>query len=289
MNAKKGRPQKVSRNVYVVAQWLRERVEKDLQLSQGDLAQLLGVERQTVNRWMNAENSPPYDVVVAVYRMAKKARQGVRDLDALRAEAQKVTLLDVEAFTADMDTAFRNAAEKPKAMENPPRVIGYIGKGAPSLRLNDRAAELVADLIAQRVHAKLDEWNAPRKTSIRKLGVIAAGKPRLEEEQAETILVDELLVANPQTTYFLQVSGDSMSDAGIVDGDLVIVDAARTAQNNDIVVAEVDGEWTVKQLRKQGENVTLLPANAKYKPIQPQQELRLAGVVTAVVRTLKKA
>lgn len=131
--------------------------------------------------------------------------------------------------------------------------------------------------------------DAPRKTSLRKLGVIAAGKPRWEEEQAETILVDELLVANPQTTYFLQVSGDSMSDAGIVDGDLVIVDAARTAQNNDIVVAEVDGEWTVKQLRKQGENVTLLPANAKYQPIQPQQELRLAGVVTAVVRTLKKA
>lgn len=280
----------------MVAQWLRERVEKDLQLSQGDLAQLLGVERQTVNRWMNAENSPPYDVVVAVYRMAKKARQGVRDLDALRVEAQKVTQSDVEAFTADMDTAFRNAAENregtarsPFPTENRPRVIGYIGKGAPSLTISDHAAEQVADLIAQRVHAKLDEWNAPRKTSIRKLGVIAAGKPRLEEEQAETILVDELLVANPQTTYFLQVSGDSMSDAGIVDGDLVIVDAARTAQNNDIVVAEVDGEWTVKQLSKQGDTVTLLPANAKYKPIQPKQELRLAGVVTAVVRTLKKA
>ncbi|MCS6859842.1 MAG: helix-turn-helix domain-containing protein [Abditibacteriales bacterium] len=289
MSAKKGRPQKVNRNVYVVAQWLRERVEKDLQLSQGDLAQLLGVERQTVNRWMNAENSPPYDVVVAIYRMARRARQGVRDLDALRAEAQKVRQQDVEAFTADLDTAFKNAAEKPKAREKRLRVLGSISKGAPSLTLNDRTVEQVADLIAHRVHAKLDEWNAPRKMVIRKLGVIAAGTPRMEEEQAETIPVDELLVSDPQTTYFLRVSGDSMSDAGILEGDLVIVDAAREAQNNDIVVAEVDGEWTIKQLRKQGDTVTLLPANAKYKPIQPKQELRLAGVVTAVVRTLKRA
>lgn len=75
-----------------------------------------------------------------------------------------------------------------------------------------------------------------------------------------------------------------MCDAGIIPGDMVIVDRGRTPKNGDIVIAEVDGEWTMKYLKKRGEIVALIPANPKYKPIRPRNELKIAGVVTAVVR-----
>ncbi len=78
-----------------------------------------------------------------------------------------------------------------------------------------------------------------------------------------------------------------MTGAGIMPGDMVIVDKGRTARSGDIVIAQVDGEWTMKFLRKRGEIVTLVPANPKYQPIKPKNELKVAGVVTAVVRKYK--
>jgi repressor LexA len=75
-----------------------------------------------------------------------------------------------------------------------------------------------------------------------------------------------------------------MSGAGILPGDMVIVDKGRTARSGDVVIAQIDGEWTMKHLRKRGNNVTLHPANPKYQPIKPKNELKIAGVVTAVVR-----
>jgi repressor LexA len=78
-----------------------------------------------------------------------------------------------------------------------------------------------------------------------------------------------------------------MSGAGILPGDMVIVDRSRTAKSGDIVIAQVDGEWTMKYLRKRGENVSLIAANPKYQPIKPKNELKIAGVVTAVVRQYK--
>jgi repressor LexA len=78
-----------------------------------------------------------------------------------------------------------------------------------------------------------------------------------------------------------------MSGAGILPGDMVIVDKGQTPKSGDIVIAEVDGAWTMKYLRKRGENITLVPANPNYKPIRPKSELKIAGVVTAVVRKYK--
>ena len=75
-----------------------------------------------------------------------------------------------------------------------------------------------------------------------------------------------------------------MSEAGILPGDMVIVDKGQVPKSGDIVIAEVDGEWTMKYLDKSGDGVTLMPANPKFKPIKPKKELKIAGVVTAVVR-----
>ncbi len=122
-------------------------------------------------------------------------------------------------------------------------------------------------------------------STTRVLGTVEAGFPSpAEEELADTMSLDEFLIRNPQATFLLKVSGDSMSGAGILPGDMVIVDKGQTPRSGDIVIAEVDGEWTMKYLKKRGGDVTLVPANPKYRPIKPKKELSIAGVVTAVVR-----
>jgi SOS regulatory protein LexA len=120
------------------------------------------------------------------------------------------------------------------------------------------------------------------------LGTVEAGFPSpAEEELVDTLSLDNLLIQNPEATFLLKVSGDSMSGAGILPGDMVLVDKGQTPKSGDIVIAEVDGEWTMKYLKKRGENVALIPANPNFKPIRPKKELKIAGVVTAVVRKYK--
>ncbi|MCX5717336.1 MAG: transcriptional repressor LexA [Nitrospirae bacterium] len=122
-------------------------------------------------------------------------------------------------------------------------------------------------------------------SSVKMLGTVEAGFPSpAEEELSDSLSLDTLLVKNPQATFLLKVSGYSMSEAGILPGDMVIVDKGQVPKSGDIVIAEVDGEWTMKYLDKSGDGVTLLPANYKFKPIKPQKELKIAGVVTAVIR-----
>ncbi|MEJ2685522.1 MAG: transcriptional repressor LexA [Candidatus Sulfobium sp.] len=120
------------------------------------------------------------------------------------------------------------------------------------------------------------------------LGTVEAGFPSpAEEELVDTLSLDDLLIQNPEATFLLKVSGDSMSGAGILPGDMVLIDRGQTPKSGDIVIAEVDGEWTMKYLKKRGDSVALIPANPNYKPIKPKNELKIAGVVTAVVRKYK--
>lgn len=126
------------------------------------------------------------------------------------------------------------------------------------------------------------------KENIKVLGTVEAGFPSpAEEELVDTISLDRFLINNPDSTFMLRVSGDSMSGAGILPGDMVLVDRSILPKNGDIVVAQVDGEWTMKFLRRRGESITLIPANDRYRPIRPKRELNIAGVVTAVVRKYK--
>ena len=124
-----------------------------------------------------------------------------------------------------------------------------------------------------------------RSLALPVVGEVAAGFPSpAEEELRDIISFDEYLVKRPESSFLLKVSGDSMAGEGIMEGDLVIVERGRDPRNGDIVVAEVDGEWTIKYFRKEGKDVVLEAANPKYKPIRPKSELRLGGVVTAVIR-----
>lgn len=126
---------------------------------------------------------------------------------------------------------------------------------------------------------------AKRSFGLPMVGEVAAGFPSpAEEELRDIISFDEYLINRPESSFLLKVSGDSMTGEGIMEGDLVIVERGREPKNGDIVIAEVDGEWTMKYFRKENKTVILESANPKYPAIRPESELRLGGVVTAVIR-----
>ena len=79
-----------------------------------------------------------------------------------------------------------------------------------------------------------------------------------------------------------------MMGAGIMEGDLVVVEKGREPRSGDIVIAEVDGEWTIKYFRKEGRSTIIEAANPKYKTIRPKSQLRIGGVVMAVIRKYHK-
>lgn len=116
------------------------------------------------------------------------------------------------------------------------------------------------------------------------LGIIKAGFPILAEEDKNYLTLDEYLIEDPQSSFLLRVSGDSLINAGIFDGDLVIIEKKRQAHSGDIVLAQIDREWTLKILKKDQQKTYLMSANPKYPPFYPRQELQIQGVVKAVVR-----
>lgn len=117
------------------------------------------------------------------------------------------------------------------------------------------------------------------------LGLVEAGVPSpAEVMHADSINLDTYLIKNSEKTFLLQVKGDSMIEAHIAEGDLVIVEKTEQAHEGDIVIAEVDGDWTMKYYHKKGNNVWLEPANRKYKPIYPEQSLRIGAIVKGVIR-----
>jgi len=117
------------------------------------------------------------------------------------------------------------------------------------------------------------------------VGEVAAGFPSpAEEELADVISFDEYLITKPDASFILTVSGDSMIEAGIMEGDMVIVERGREPKNGDIVIAEVDGQWTMKYFSREGKSIILEAANSRYPAIKAKSELRIGGVITAVVR-----
>ena len=116
---------------------------------------------------------------------------------------------------------------------------------------------------------------------------VPAGFPSPAEHYIEKMLdVDEYLSSRPESTYYVRVAGDSMTGAGILPGDVLCVDRSIDFFDGAVVIASVDGEFTVKYLRKEGGRLCLQPANDKYPPIffGGEQDVRCWGVVTGLVR-----
>lgn len=122
---------------------------------------------------------------------------------------------------------------------------------------------------------------------VKMLGSVEAGFPTAaEEELADTMDIEKFLVSNRERMFMLKVSGESMIEEGIADGDYILVERTADARDGDVVVAFIDGGYTVKYLRKKDGRAWLEPANKNYPPIMPapNDELRVCAVVRAVIR-----
>ncbi|MDR1241889.1 MAG: translesion error-prone DNA polymerase V autoproteolytic subunit [Deltaproteobacteria bacterium] len=118
------------------------------------------------------------------------------------------------------------------------------------------------------------------------LSAVAAGFPSPADDYIDRKLdLHEHLVKNHTATFFLRAAGDSMRDAGILDGDLLVVDRSLQAGNGSIVIAAVGGELTVKYLAKRSGRVLLVPANEDYPDldITDQEDALIWGVVTYAI------
>lgn len=125
-------------------------------------------------------------------------------------------------------------------------------------------------------------------------GVVEAGfATDAEETVLDAMTLDEFLIGDRTAMYMLRVRGESMRDAGILDGDLVIVERTDRARVGDIVVAAVDGRYTMKYLREEaagdglggrGVRRFLEPANPRFPRIYPDESLAIEAVVRSVVR-----
>lgn len=112
---------------------------------------------------------------------------------------------------------------------------------------------------------------------------VSAGFPSpAEDYQDRKLDLNELLISHPSSTFFVRVNGDSMKDAGIFDGDLLVVDRSIPAADTKIIIAVVNGEFTVKRMRKKGERIFLVPENSAYKELEivAGMDFTAWGVVT---------
>ena len=116
---------------------------------------------------------------------------------------------------------------------------------------------------------------------------ISAGFPSPADDFKEVrISLDEELVKNKEATFYAKVSGDSMVDAGLDDGDLLVIDRSLSPENGKIAICFIDGDFTVKRIKKEKDKFYLMPENKKYKPIELNEdnELIIWGVVEYVIK-----
>lgn len=151
-------------------------------------------------------------------------------------------------------------------------------KGA--IRINPRLARGIVPLVT--------EHGTPAEKGIPLIGRVAAGRPLLAVENRERMVDLDRLLFQPRPDYLLRVTGDSMIDAGILDGDLLAVHSTAEARSGQIVVARIDDEVTVKRLRRSGNRIVLEAANPKYEHIQvsSQNDFALEGLAVGVLRDL---
>lgn len=119
---------------------------------------------------------------------------------------------------------------------------------------------------------------------------ISAGFPSPADDHVERKLdLHELLVEHEAATFFVEVEGTSMVDANIHPGDILIVDKALTPKNNSIIIAILNGEFTVKRIKIDGKTITLMPENNSYAPLRITEDMdfEIWGVVTYTIHDVR--
>ena len=119
---------------------------------------------------------------------------------------------------------------------------------------------------------------------------VSAGFPSPADDYVDKhIDLNEYIIKHPAATFFVRVKGNSMQDSGISDGDLIVVDRALVPNNNTIVVAFLDGEFTLKRVRVKERELYLVPENSSYEPIKVTEDMdfQVWGVVTYCIKEIK--
>jgi repressor LexA len=163
--------------------------------------------------------------------------------------------------------------------------LGFRSPNAADEHLKAMARKGAIELVA----------NAARGIRLKRAGLpvvgrVAAGSPILAEEHIEAHYQIDPALLHPHPNYLLRVRGQSMRDAGILNGDLLAVYRRAEAANGDIVVARLDDEVTVKRFQRRGNQVRLLPANPDFEPIDidlRRQALAIEGIGVGVIRAGK--
>ena len=128
-----------------------------------------------------------------------------------------------------------------------------------------------------------------KKGAVLFLSPVSAGFPSPADDFLEKNLdLNTHLIQHPSATFFVRVRGESMINGGIQSGDILIVDRSLETINNRIVIALVNGEFTVKRIRKTGGKLWLVPENTRYRPMEitPDMEFEIWGVVTYTIHKL---
>ncbi|HEY1328050.1 MAG TPA: LexA family transcriptional regulator [Casimicrobiaceae bacterium] len=159
------------------------------------------------------------------------------------------------------------------------------------LKSKSSVAALVARLkLAGYLEATPDRRLAPTKRFFARALAsvpVRAGLPEaVEDDDADAVTIDDYLIERPSQTVLVRVRGDSMIDAGILEGDLVVVEKRPAAQKGDIVVAIVDGQFTLKRLDLEQGRFVLKAENPAYPVIRPEGALEIFGVMVGLVRKL---
>ncbi len=108
------------------------------------------------------------------------------------------------------------------------------------------------------------------------------------QEVRELVAIDSYLIDAPSKTVLLRVNGDSMQDAGMLDGDLAVVERSQSADAGEFIVAVIDGAFTLKEFGYEGEQPVLIPHNDSYPRIRPKRDLEIFGIVRGIVRKVDK-
>lgn len=168
---------------------------------------------------------------------------------------------------------------RPRAMEVLRDSTGKLLLSEPTPEAEQPSEDTVVDLQGYRVQSD------SRISEIPVVGQIAAGGPILADQQVEDIMPLPRQLTGEGELFMLQVRGDSMIEAGIFEGDWVVVRRQNTAENGDIVAALLEDEATVKTLKRRDGHVWLLPQNRQYEPILGDESTIMGKVVT-VLRSL---
>ena len=133
------------------------------------------------------------------------------------------------------------------------------------------------------------DFESPIQTSFISSEIKAGFPSPAADFEESKVSLDHLLIKNKEATFYAKASGNSMIGAGIDDGDILVIDRSLESRNNAVAVCFIDGEFTVKRIKKDNDEVYLMPENSQYQPIkiEEENELIIWGIVTYAIKQMK--